>query len=346
MRQVPISMVQPGSILAVNIYSKGRTLYRKGHQLSRSDIRSLQKAGVRSLSITDESEVTPKKSGLLSDEARNTAVQAVYDVFNDFENFSAKKHEKIVKTAEVIVDDILDFDDMKIQTHDLRTFDDYTYRHSVNVTAISVAVGRLMKLNKSDLTTLAVGGLMHDIGKMKIPESILRKQSGLNDEEREMVQKHPNWGFEMLRTKTQSSPVVWGLARQHHETMDGAGYPDRRSGEEIHPWARIVAVADVWDALRSERPYKPGWPADRVLKFLNSEEVVRRLDDWALEIMNKIAVPFPRGAVVKLSNGMIGVVTSCHPNELDKPVIKIIEMSMVRNAKAPNRKSISPGNPA
>lgn len=212
-----------------------------------------------------------------------------------------------------------------MQAHDLRTFDEYTYRHSVNVTAISVSIARLLNWDARDLRNLAAGGLMHDIGKMKIPESILHKEGRLDDEERRIIERHTVWGFELLSEKACGDPHQWAVTRQHHETLDGRGYPDGRTGEEMHEWAKIVAVADIWDALRSDRPYKKGWPPDMVLSLLNSDEMKTKLDPRALEVMNQIAVPYVQGAQVRLSSGEIAVVVE--QNKLDpyRPTVRVVQ---------------------
>jgi len=323
MKTLPLANVRQGSILACNVYSRGKTIYRKGYALLQKDLRYLKAAGVRTLLIADENDDEFIFTGTITEKTRNEAAKTVETVLQDYENLTPKKHEKIRNVASKMVDEIIASKDLKIQTHDLRTYDDYTYRHSVNVTAIAIAIGRLMYFEKSDLRLLAEAGLVHDIGKMKIPNTILNKEGPLDGEERDVVQNHPTWGFNLLREKTSTSPVIWGLARQHHETLDGKGYPDKRAGDDIHPWARILAVADIWDALRSDRSYKKGWPADKVLKLLNSEKFSHKLDRNIINIINDIAVHYPTGSTVRLSNGMIGIVVQQNSEFSNSPVVKI-----------------------
>jgi len=310
--------------LAANIFSNGRTILRKGHSLSQSNIKALRKMGFRTIHIEDDSLDKPKKIGIISYEAREKAVNTVETVFKDFENIDSQKFEKIRSSAEIIVDDILGMDDLAIQMHDLRSWDDYTYRHCVNVTAISVAIAKMTEISVGNLKLLAAGALVHDIGKMKIPDFILNKNGKLSDTERMNVQQHPVHGFDLLSEKTQSSPLVWAIARQHHETLDGNGYPDGRAGTQIHKWAKIVSVADVWDALRSDRPYKTGWPPDKILNHLNSETASKKFDSDAIEILNSIVVLYPVGAKIRLSNGMIAEVQAHNPDDHQRPVVRVL----------------------
>ncbi len=324
MHQVSIREIKPGAVLATNINARGKVLFRRGHKLLKRDIDFLRQIGLRSLPLSDKDGGT-HRTGTIGEETREEAVSVVTDVLNDFENLTPKKYEKVRGIAEKIVDDILSTNDLKVQAHDLRSHDEYTYRHSVNVTAISVSIAKLLNWDARDLRSLAAGALMHDIGKMKLPYDVLRKEGVLDREERLLVERHPVWGFQLLSGKSCGTPHEWAVARQHHETLDGRGYPDGRMDADMHPWAKIVAVADIWDALRSNRPYKNGWPADKVLALLNSEEMKAKLDSQALEVMNQIAVPYPLGTQVQLSNGEVAAVVEQNPTDSLLPTVRVIK---------------------
>jgi putative nucleotidyltransferase with HDIG domain len=208
MKQLSTKSVKEGMVLAANIHSRGKTLFRRGHKLRRGDIDFLRRAGLRSLPISDE-DGGVSRTGTINEATREEAVSVVREVLLDFENLTPKRYEKVREVASKIVDDVLATDDLKIQAHDLRTYDEYTYRHSVNVTAITVSIARLLNWDARDLRSLAAGALMHDIGKMRIPEDILRKEGRLDEEERLVIQRHPVWGFQLLsEKKCGSSPVV------------------------------------------------------------------------------------------------------------------------------------------
>jgi HD-GYP domain-containing protein (c-di-GMP phosphodiesterase class II) len=147
----------------------------------------------------------------------------------------------------------------------------YTYTHSVNVCTCTVALAnRLWDDPGADLKPIAVGSLMHDIGKRRIPRHVITKPGSLTEEEREVIREHPGNGFEELCMR---ADVAWGglmTVYQHHERIDGSGYPARLTGAETHEWARICAIADVFDALRSDRSYRKAWPLKEVLEYLES----------------------------------------------------------------------------
>ncbi len=324
MQTVPLHQVKAGSTLASNLYAHGRLHMRKGYRLTARDIKNLRSQGWRSIPIDTNIEFHTPKGEIINPETREKSVKNVYEVFNDFENLNEKTFEKVRLSAERIVDEIMVNEKIKLQTHDLRSWDDYTYYHCVNVAAISVAIGKCMFYDDSDLKELATGAMVHDLGKMRIPKSILYKEGPLTEEEREIVEEHPLWGFHLLARHTNTSPIVWAMARQHHEYMDGSGYPDGRRGKDIHPFARIMRVADMWDAMRSDRPFQGAQAADKILQKLNSKEMKDKLDPEVMEILNSMTVRYPMGTKVELNNGMVGVVIRENEDVPHKPDIHII----------------------
>jgi HD-GYP domain-containing protein (c-di-GMP phosphodiesterase class II) len=145
--------------------------------------------------------------------------------------------------------------------------DAYTRGHSRRVTELSVVMGQRLGLRSDALRRLAWGAELHDIGKIGIPDYILNKDGPLDADERALIQQHPVIGWEIGR-QARSLQAILDIVRWHHERIDGRGYPDGLSGDEIPLPARIVAVADVWDALTSTRSYRPAWPTDRALGIM------------------------------------------------------------------------------
>lgn len=148
--------------------------------------------------------------------------------------------------------------------------DKETEGHSRRVTEATVAVARAMEINDEELTHIRRGSILHDIGKMGIPDDILRKNGPLTDEERLIVQKHPTTAYELLKPITYLGNAL-DIPYCHHEKWDGTGYPRGLKGEEIPLAARIFAIVDVWDALSSDRPYRSAWPQEKVAQYLIAE---------------------------------------------------------------------------
>ncbi len=147
-----------------------------------------------------------------------------------------------------------------------------TFQHSCNVAIYSATLGQRADLSEQDLKLLASGGLLHDIGKRQIPGFILRKPGRLTDREKELVRQHPVTGFRELAALGQLNWAQLMMTYQHHEWYNGNGYPAATVGEEMHLWARICAVADVFDALTSNRPYRETDRTSAALGIMNSED--------------------------------------------------------------------------
>jgi putative nucleotidyltransferase with HDIG domain len=148
--------------------------------------------------------------------------------------------------------------------------DRYTQEHIARVVAMSMAIGRKLTLPEDKLRALEVGAALHDIGKIAIPEAVLNKPGKLTPEEFELIKEHAALGSDILQP-VPFPPEVVEAVRHHHEKWDGSGYPDKLAGNNIPLMARIVAVADVYDALTSDRPYRAAWSHDRAMEFMRSQ---------------------------------------------------------------------------
>jgi HD-GYP domain-containing protein (c-di-GMP phosphodiesterase class II) len=149
--------------------------------------------------------------------------------------------------------------------------DPYTERHTRRVALRAVQVGEVLGLSPARLRTLAIGGLVHDIGKLSVPETILNKPGPLDDDEYAVVQEHPDRGFRLLHELGGFTEPVRQLVRDHHERLDGAGYPRGLTDKEIDLDTRILTVCDVYDALMSKRVYRDAWTHDDAMALLRRE---------------------------------------------------------------------------
>jgi HD-GYP domain-containing protein (c-di-GMP phosphodiesterase class II) len=149
--------------------------------------------------------------------------------------------------------------------------DEYTEEHTRRVALRAVQVGEELGLTPNRLRTLATGGLLHDIGKLSVPDAILKKPGSLDESEFAVIRRHPEWGHRLLGELGGFSEAVRRLVLDHHERLDGKGYPHGRPGAELDLETRILAVCDVYDALLSERVYRPAWSHERAMALLHEE---------------------------------------------------------------------------
>jgi len=209
-----------------------------------------------------------------------------------------------------------------METINISTYDNYTYTHSVNVDILSVILGVACGLRDDELKKLSQAALLHDIGKTCVPIEIINKPGRLTEEEYAEVKKHPYYGYNMLRDNFDVSSVARNAILSHHENEDGSGYPRALAGDKIHLFAKIIHVADVYDALTTKRVYKDAMnPADALEYLMGNSE--RMFDKDLVATFLEYVAPYPLGVQVELSNGQKALVVKNNRSMLSRPVVRL-----------------------
>ena len=203
----------------------------------------------------------------------------------------------------------------------LKTADDYTYMHSVAVCAMMIALARQLNLGEDAARSAGVAGLLHDVGKMLVPQEVLNKPGKLTDAEFAIVKKHPVLGHQFLVDSSNIDAIALDVCLSHHEKVDGSGYPKRLKGDAISVFGKMGAVCDVYDAITSNRPYKSGW---------DPSESLRQMGLWAsghfdlpvFQAFAKTLGIYPVGSLVRLKSGQLAIVTDQSKGALTLPVVK------------------------
>lgn len=257
---------------------------------------------------------------------------AVTTMFQEARMGNALNTAQAHTLVEEISSSVMRNPDALISLARLKNKDDYTYMHSVAVCALMIALARKMKLDDRQIRDAGLAGLLHDVGKMMVSQSILDKPGQLTDEEFVAVKEHPVEGHKILSVSPDVSEAALDVCLHHHERFDGTGYPHRLSGENISLFARMGAVCDVYDAITSNRAYKAGW---------EPSESLRRMAEWkghfdpaVFQAFVKCIGIYPTGALVKLKTGRIGVVVEQSENSLLTPKVKVF-FSVKSNAYIP-----------
>ncbi len=314
MRYVGSKDLRAGMILSSNLYDNNEKILLKANtQLTEYVINRIQRLQFDGVYVFEQGDVENARQ-IVSDETRMKAINKLKKLDINACIFLANSIVNEIQSAESLI----------VEQVSLSSYDSYTYVHSVNVDVLSVIIGIGMGLKNAELELLSQAALLHDIGKCDVPLEILNKPARLTSEEYREMQKHPEYGLKRLREKEgdEVAAVVKNAVYSHHENWDGSGYPRGLAGENIHKFASIIHVADVYDALTAKRAYKDSMnPADAIEYIMANNEVM-----FDIEVINtflKYVAPYPIGCKVLLSSGAQGTVIENDEKHLSRPKVRL-----------------------
>jgi HD-GYP domain-containing protein (c-di-GMP phosphodiesterase class II) len=296
-------------------------------------VRALRDLGIAAVWIQDEMSADILPEELVSAAVRTkaartmgTALESARAAFQRGQGLT----EAVVAQLDTVVDEIGDsvsrHRGASVALQDLAGSDAYTHQHSIDVCALGMLLGRSLferegwrddrgRFRRDGLERrlhlLGLGLLLHDVGKAAIPLDVLNKPGRLSADEWDLMRGHPELGADLL-TSDHYSPLVRSVVRDHHERWDGSGYPRGIAGREINQLARIAAVADVYDAITSARPYQAARPAHVGVQIILDGSGTA-FDPEVVEVFREIVHPFPVGSEITLPDGEVGVVARVDP---------------------------------
>ncbi|MGM8365205.1 HD-GYP domain-containing protein [Virgibacillus sp. W0181] len=333
MRLVSTRSVKPGTKIAQSIYNENNLpLIQKGTALTEKMIHRLLKQHITYVHIEDAltddiyvEDVIPAKTrikamGMLKETFVGLKKD---DIFNNAYILETKSQNLLVVIDELMKDIRNSNETISMLTNIFAT-DDYIFQHSINVAIYSLAIGSQVNLPDAQLAELGVGAILHDIGKIFIEEEILQKADKLTADEFAIMKTHTELGYNFLRKQNSISSVAAHCAYQHHERLDGSGYPRGIKGDAIHPFGKIIAIADVFDAVTSNRVYRSAMLPHEGLEILYAG-AIQQFEKQYVEAFKQSVSVYPNGLTVRLNDGRTGVVIRQNKTLCDRPVIRIIK---------------------
>jgi len=321
MRRVSLGQIRDDDILARPIYDMdGRRLLNAGVKLTPSIVQRLSEKGVTSLYIEDELSEDVEIHGVLSDETRNQAKRTIRNEMNRLASKGEIDYWAISAAVDRIMEEMLSNRLDVLNANDIRTQDEQVYAHSINVCVMSITLATKLSLPPSKTKSIAMGAIMHDIGKALLPKDIISKKDLTPAEENEL-KKHPVLGYQVIKD-IQEVPATSKIAvLMHHEQINGGGYPMGLNGDYIHYSARIVSICNAYDqAINDDRYSNVYHTTDAVEYLIGASGHI--FDKSLVDMFIKIVPIYPEGTIVLLSNGMFAIVVKNNPVYMTRPVVR------------------------
>ncbi|MFZ5817583.1 MAG: HD-GYP domain-containing protein [Bacillota bacterium] len=318
------------------VTADGRVLLQAGTLLRESFIDPLLAHGVASIYIVNELAPDVEPVDVISEETRQQLSAEMKKAMTEIDrtfaeasktglrHFNASfRAERLKQTVDQVINELMANPKATVSLQDIRTADEYTLGHSVNVCILTTLLGVELGYTPQELRELALGALLHDVGKTAVPQEILNKPGKLTPEETEVMNQHTTMGWMMLKDQKDISYTSAIVALQHHERWVGGGYPMNLSGNQIYKFARVCAVADCYDAMTADRIYRKGLSPVVALETLSGPMHGFFEPRILIAFLNCIA-PWPVGSMVEITGGQKAVVVATERGRADRPVVRVV----------------------
>ncbi|MFI3177473.1 MAG: HD-GYP domain-containing protein [Eubacteriales bacterium] len=322
MRLVSVEMLKPDMKLVFPLYHENTLVMPAGRDHIEKYCINLEHMGIRYVYIEDKLSEGIEVPDVLDLETRTQCKGILKRVMDHYHTTSIFKIRELTSCVDDMIKDILRNKDMMLSLNDYAPINEYTYLHSVNVTVYALLMGEALGYPIPVLRELALGAILHDIGKTVMDLGSQEKEGILTEAEYNLMKKHAEYGYEILEGVGDLSKRAREIAWMHHEKLDGTGYPQGLQEEAIPIFAQIVCIADVYDALTSDRCYRDKWPAVTAMKYLQEHAGTEFSQELVDLFFQKIAV-YPNGSLVRLSTGMFGIIMEQSKNLPLQPIVRV-----------------------
>lgn len=347
-RPMKTRQLSPGMVIDQTVTDKsGKALIERGAILDDFHIEGLLRYGIMEIYIRegqddadDEKEIiipasvqkvisSERKADLnhvhIKESVKKRVSEGIQYLYNNASSPEFTEASKAI--ADELMNAINENDSLAVDISALKVSDEYTFKHSVDVSTMAMIIAKKYGLDAKSIREIGITGLLHDMGKSKIPNEILNKPAKLTPDEFEVMKQHSAYGYHILKEKNEFDNNILLGVLQHHEKLDGTGYPIGASKDKIHIYAKIISVADIYDALVTARPYKIGFsPRDAVEMIMS---MTSQLDIDVMKSFLNSVILYPVDSIVTLSNGEKAKVVSNDMNYILRPTVVGIKTGKV-----------------
>jgi HD-GYP domain-containing protein (c-di-GMP phosphodiesterase class II) len=333
-----VDFLKPGMVLAGDLFSKeGIFIWPAKKPITQSVIDELKKKGIRELYYTKNinKDLSQNMPPMFSEEIKEEAKEAIDNILEQVKKDEKVNVEEVRNVIEKLFKEMISkLGKAAINLSIVKNYDEYTYTHLINVTILSMFFSKFLGASDFVIKEVGMGAILHDIGKVKIPTSILYKPGELTEEESKIIKKHPIIGYFAIKDEPTVSTYAKKIVLFHHERFDGNGYPLGLKFDRIGRYPQIVSLADVFDALTSERPYKPGMSIPQTLNFIMKKSGIYfeplLAQKFIMEMSKLYGLPSPYaiGSFVLLNTGEKAVITQKDSEYTLRPTVLVIENAL------------------
>ena len=326
MRKISISQITGNEILGKSLFDmSGRLMLAAGTALKPGFKMRLGQMGILSVYIDDELSKGVEMEDYISEELRNETKETIKEGFAKFINKQSSSLTEILKKVDSLVDSILSREDVMINICDIKSKDMHLYEHSVSVCALSIIMGVNLGYTEAHLKELAVGSLLHDLGKLITPQDIIDKnrEGTLTADDLEILKTHPLDGYEIMNDRYDISYISKAIILMHHENCDGSGFPLGLTDDKLHETVKLVSICNTFDNLTSDFSGNTKMEVYEALEYLVAMSDTL-LDKALVNVFIKNVAAYPSGSIVKLNTGACGIVLKQNKAFPLRPIINLI----------------------
>lgn len=309
-------------VLAKNLFDGyGRIILSAGTVLNLPYINRMRQNGYCYIYIKDEQFDDVKYDSNI-EELKQKTIRRLPNIFQNIIDGNRESLKEFLKTIDDLTDYIIEEEDINTNLYEISKYDEYTYIHCVDTGIMSIILGRDLNWSKTDLKELGISAILHDIGKIQVSEKLINKKGPLTKKEFEEVKKHAVYGYRILKNADIVSNNILEGVLQHHERVDGNGYPFGVKGDKINKFAKIISLCDVFTAISANRSYRKAFNPNEAYEYILAN-VNRMFDEEVVHSFRKNFYIYPLGVCVRLSNKVEGYVVKQNKSFPDRPIIRV-----------------------